>query len=49
MTDSHLSGFNWSVADLLRGDYKQFEYRKVIHRNPCGSSTLRNNARSATA
>ena len=22
--------FVWSVADLLRGDYKQFEYGKVI-------------------
>ncbi len=24
------AGFIWSVADLLRGDYKQFEYGKVI-------------------
>jgi type I restriction enzyme M protein len=23
-------GFIWSVADLLRGDYKQSEYGKVI-------------------
>jgi len=25
-----LAGFIWSVADLLRGDYKQSEYGKVI-------------------
>ena len=25
-----LSSFIWSVADLLRGDYKQSEYGKVI-------------------
>jgi type I restriction enzyme M protein len=25
-----LSSFTWSVADLLRGDYKQSEYGKVI-------------------
>ncbi len=30
MTDSNLSSFIWSVADLLRGDYKQSEYGKVI-------------------
>ncbi len=24
------AAFIWSVADLLRGDYKQSEYRKVI-------------------
>ena len=24
------AGFIWSVADLLRGDYKQSEYGKVI-------------------
>src|SRR4051812_5456549 len=24
------AAFIWSVADLLRGDYKQFEYGKVI-------------------
>jgi hypothetical protein len=23
-------GFIWSVADLLRGDYKNFEYGRVI-------------------
>jgi len=28
--DSNLSSFIWSVADLLRGDYKQSEYGKVI-------------------
>src|SRR3954451_19309290 len=26
----NLSSFIWSVADLLRGDYKQSEYGKVI-------------------
>src|SRR3982751_6818894 len=26
----NLSSFIWSVADLLRGDYKQCEYGKVI-------------------
>ena len=32
MTGTHqqLVGFIWSVADLLRGDYKQSEYGKVI-------------------
>ena len=30
MTDPNLSAFIWSVADLLRGDYKQSEYGKVI-------------------
>ena len=30
MTDANLSSFIWSVADLLRGDYKQSEYGKVI-------------------
>jgi type I restriction enzyme M protein len=30
MSDSSLSSFIWSVADLLRGDYKQSEYGKVI-------------------
>jgi type I restriction enzyme M protein len=30
MSDSNLSSFIWSVADLLRGDYKQSEYGKVI-------------------
>jgi len=28
--NSNLSSFIWSVADLLRGDYKQSEYGKVI-------------------
>lgn len=27
---SELANFIWSVADLLRGDYKQSEYGKVI-------------------
>jgi type I restriction enzyme M protein len=30
MSDPSLSSFIWSVADLLRGDYKQSEYGKVI-------------------
>ncbi|MDZ4850360.1 MAG: type I restriction-modification system subunit M N-terminal domain-containing protein [Pirellulaceae bacterium] len=30
MVDPNLSSFIWSVADLLRGDYKQSEYGKVI-------------------
>lgn len=29
-TEPNLSAFIWSVADLLRGDYKQSEYGKVI-------------------
>jgi len=30
MSNPDLSSFIWSVADLLRGDYKQSEYGKVI-------------------
>lgn len=30
MSDPNLSAFIWSVADLLRGDYKQSEYGKVL-------------------
>lgn len=30
MTSTSLSSFIWSVADLLRGDYKQSDYGKVI-------------------
>jgi len=30
MNQQSLSSFIWSVADLLRGDYKQSEYGKVI-------------------
>ena len=30
MPDPNLSSFIWSVADLLRGDYKPHEYGKVI-------------------
>ena len=30
MSQPNLSSFIWSVADLLRGDYKQSEYGKVI-------------------
>ena len=29
MPDVNLSSLIWSVADLLRGDYKQSEYGKV--------------------
>jgi type I restriction enzyme M protein len=30
MSETNLSSFIWSVADLLRGDYRQSEYGKVI-------------------
>src|SRR5688572_15015436 len=30
MSQQNLTSFIWSVADLLRGDYKQSEYGKVI-------------------
>ena len=30
MNQQSLSSFIWSVADLLRGDYKQSDYGKVI-------------------
>ena len=30
MPETNLSAFIWSVADLLRGDYKQSEYGRVI-------------------
>ncbi|MFG0412521.1 type I restriction-modification system subunit M N-terminal domain-containing protein [Pseudomonas sp. zjy_8] len=30
MNQQALSAFIWSVADLLRGDYRQSEYGKVI-------------------
>jgi type I restriction enzyme M protein len=30
MSEANLSSFIWSVAELLRGDYKQSEYGKVI-------------------
>jgi type I restriction enzyme M protein len=30
MSDPNLSSFIWSVADLLRGDYKQSDYGKVV-------------------
>lgn len=30
MAEPNLSSFIWSVADLLRGDYKQSEYGRVI-------------------
>src|SRR3978361_1721439 len=28
--DQNLSAFIWSIADLLRGDYRQSDYGKVI-------------------
>ena len=30
MADTNLSALIWSVADLLRGDYKQSDYGNVI-------------------
>ena len=30
MAEQNLSSFIWSVADLLRGDYTQSDYGKVI-------------------
>jgi len=30
MTENNLAGFIWSVADLLRGDYKQSIYGRII-------------------
>ena len=30
MTHQNLSAFIWSIANLLRGDFKQYEYGKVI-------------------
>ncbi len=30
MNQQNLSSSNWAVADLLRGDYKQSEYGRVI-------------------
>jgi type I restriction enzyme M protein len=30
LADTNHSAFIWSVADLLRGDYKQSDYGKVI-------------------
>ena len=30
MNQQTLSALNWSVADLLRGDFKQSEYGRVI-------------------
>ncbi len=30
MNQQALSSFIWSVADILRGDYKQSEYGKII-------------------
>ena len=30
MASNNLSAFIWSVADLLRGDYKQSESGKVV-------------------
>jgi len=30
MNNRGLANFIWSIADLLRGDYKQAEYGKII-------------------
>jgi len=30
MNNRELANFIWSIADLLRGDYKQAEYGKII-------------------
>lgn len=30
MSQQALSSFIWSVADLLRGDFKQSEYGKIV-------------------
>ncbi len=30
LADTNLSALLWSVADLLRGDYKRSDYGKVI-------------------
>ena len=30
MSNQNLSSFIWAVADLLRGDFKQSEYGKII-------------------
>ena len=37
MNQQSLSSLIWSVADLLRGDYKQSEYGKVILKKSLGS------------
>lgn len=53
MTDINLSSFIWSVADLLRGDYKQSEYGRVIlpfavlRRLDCVLAPTKNQTRSA--
>jgi len=41
MPDTNLSSFIWSVADLLRGDYKQSDYGKVILRSEAVRSGLK--------
>ncbi|HDH27200.1 MAG TPA: hypothetical protein ENH00_13575, partial [Actinobacteria bacterium] len=30
MTPNNHAGLIWSIAELLRGDYKQSEYQKVV-------------------
>jgi type I restriction enzyme M protein len=30
MNNREIANFIWSIADLLRGDYKQAEYGKII-------------------
>jgi hypothetical protein len=45
LADTNLSPFIWSVADLLRGDYKQSDYGKgraistrIVMRKPASHS-----------
>jgi hypothetical protein len=40
LADPNLSSFIWSVADLLRGDYKQSEYGKVSASHNCSRMRL---------
>ena len=49
MANPNLSSFIWSVADLLRGDYKQSEYGKVINTKEqfANSPDLKNELQSA--
>ncbi|MCP9775110.1 type I restriction-modification system subunit M N-terminal domain-containing protein [Cyanobium sp. WAJ14-Wanaka] len=46
MADTNLSAFIWSVDDLLRGDYKQSDYGKVIRNKLLESKTLQQQAAS---
>ena len=44
MNQPALSAFIWSVADLLRGDYKQSEYGKVILPFPAAQRMIGSNS-----